>query len=89
MIELLPHAKSQLLERKISLREVEKTLKKADQVVEGSSKGIKIAQKIIKKGKKNFLYRVVFKEEKETQLIITVYRTTKIKKYFKGGRHES
>lgn len=82
-IELLLHAERQLKERNIGLKEVKESLKKPDQIVEGSSAGRKVAQKIFKKGGKKFLYRVVFKKENAKCLVITVYRTTKIEKYLK------
>jgi hypothetical protein len=77
------HAEQQLKERNINLRDVEATIKNPDQVVEGHSFGRKVAQKVICKGNKKFLYRTVFKKENEKWVIITVYRTTNLERYSK------
>lgn len=82
-IELSPHAEQQLQERNIKMEEIEEILKEPDQTVEGD-KDRKIAQKIKVVDKKKFLYRVIYKKENAKYLIITVYRTTRIKKYMRG-----
>ncbi|OGC06908.1 hypothetical protein A2526_01055 [candidate division WOR-1 bacterium RIFOXYD2_FULL_36_8] len=85
-IEFSPHAKRQLKEREINFKKVEKSLKKPDEIVNGSLHGRKIAHKIFKIKNKIFLYRIVFIKESLKYFIITVYRTTKIQKYFKGEK---
>lgn len=88
-IEFSPHAARQLGERNISIKEAEKILKHPDQIIKGRDKDREIAQKIILKNKKRFLYRVIYKKENSSCMVITAYRTTKIKKYFKEGSYES
>lgn len=80
---MLPHAESQLFERGLTLNNVKATLENPDQVICGNSKEIKIAQKICKNKGKKFLYRVVFIEQDDKYKVVTVYRTSKIKKYLK------
>lgn len=89
MIKLLPHAERQLIERSISLAEVKKVLLSPDQTIETTIKGRKIAQKILSRSKIKFLYRVVYTKEGSDYLVITAYRTTKIKKYFEEEIHEN
>jgi len=74
-----------MLERNITQREVERVLNNPDLVIESTVKGRQIAQKILIKSKRKFLYRVIFAGKDKTKLVITVYRTTKINKYQKGA----
>lgn len=83
-IVLLPHAEQQLRERKINLAEIKTIFKKPDQIIDGAYRGRKIAQKIIKRNGKKFLYRVIFKSQNLSHIVITAYRTSKIEKYTKG-----
>ena len=71
------HAEKNLKERRIKRDLVEETLKQPDEVVPGK-KGRIIYHKLV--GDK--LLRVVV----ENDLIITVYLTRKIQKYWRGGR---
>ena len=72
------HAEKNLRERRIKRDLVEETLKQPDEVVPGK-KGRIIYHKLV--GDK--LLRVVVVEN---DLIITVYLTRKIQKYWRGGR---
>ena len=80
----LDHLKLQAKERKINLKLVEETLSNPDQIVP-NLKDLKVAHKKYFDEKKNkeYLIRVVFKEEKFIRFGITVYKTSKINKYWK------
>ena len=73
-----------MLERNIDQKLVEDVLSRPDEVIDNKEKDRKIAQKIFTKDGKKFLYRVIFsKEDPNENLVITVYRTTKIDKYYR------
>jgi len=46
--------------------------------------GLKIAQKICHIDNKQYLIRAIFREKKDLIIGITVYKTSKIKKYWKN-----
>jgi hypothetical protein len=76
------HAEEQLKERKLSKSLVSKILTKPDQVLSGQ-KGRRVAQTIVTEDGVEFLVRVVYEEEGDITEVVTVYRTTKIKKYWR------
>lgn len=82
-IILTSHAERQAVERNISLREIEKTLKHPANIVKAEFGGREIAQKVFTRNKRKYLYRVIFKRQNGGVLVITMYRTTKISKYLK------
>ena len=86
MLEYHPHAERQLEERRISKAEAEKVLNKPREILDTDIPTRKIAQKIIIKAGKKFLYRVIYMIKNGNKLIITIYRTTKIKKYLRGDK---
>jgi len=83
-IVLPKHIKLQIKERNISEDLVKETLANPNQLIEGT-KGRKIAQSKYFNSLRNkeYLLRVIFKEEQNDRIGITVYRTSKIKKYWR------
>ena len=82
-IILLKHLKSQAKEREINIKFIKETILNPEQIVP-ESKGLKVAQKrYLDKRNKQFLIRIIFREEKDLRIGITVYKTSKIKKYWK------
>lgn len=85
-IILTEHAKFEAQRRQIKMEIIEKIAQKPQQVL--SSAG----NKLIFQGKyydaiekKEMLLRLVIKEEKRARKIITVYKTSKIEKYWERG----
>ena len=77
------HAIEQIKRRGLNKEKIEDILLHPDQVIE--TEGQKIFQSIvpfIPEG--NYLIRVFVNTEKEPNLIITVYKTSKISKYYEG-----
>lgn len=68
--------------RQISKGAVEKILKHPQQVVKEN--GNKVYQSIVVSGGKNYLIRIFVNAHKNPNAIITVYKTSKIKKYYEG-----
>ena len=69
-------------EREIKREDILDTLKLPGQILSGR-KGRKIAQKKIDRGGKKGLLRVIFGEKDDTKIVVTVYWTSKIKKYWR------
>jgi len=80
---LLKHARDQAKERGINIKTIEDTISNPEQIIP-DEKGMKIAQRkyLDKSKKKEYLIRVVFKEEREARIGITAYITSKVKKYW-------
>ncbi len=76
------HAKNQLVERKISVQLIEKTLIEPQQILEGKSNR-KVAHRVFKIDNQNFLLRVIFEDYGARLEVITAYLTTKIDKYWR------
>ncbi|MGB3780271.1 MAG: DUF4258 domain-containing protein [Tunicatimonas sp.] len=80
---LSKHAKEQLAIRRIDQELVWKTVEKPQQEIEEGS-GKKIYQSVVDdEGDVNYLIRVFVNVVKHPKMIITVYRTSKIQKYWK------
>ena len=75
---LLKHLKLQAKEREIDIKMIESTLTNPQQIVP-EPKGLKVAQTkyINKKENKEYLIRVIFREDKDSRIGITVYKTLK------------
>ena len=82
-IRLLKHLKEQAKEREINIKLIEETLSNPEQIVP-EIKGLKVAQKKHLIDDKQYLIRIIFKEEKDLRVGITVYKTSKIKKYWEN-----
>ena len=78
---LSKHAKEQLAIRKIDEGLVWKTVEKPQQEIEGGS-GKKIYQSVIDEENGSYLIRVFVNVAKHPKVIITVYKTSKIQKYW-------
>ena len=77
------HAKEQMEFRQISLEIVMSVLSNPQQI--HTVKGKRIYQSIINfEGEGDYLVRVFVNIEKEPYNVITVYRTSKIEKYYEG-----
>ena len=85
---LLNHLKAQAKERSIDIKFIENTILNPAQITM-DSKGLKVAQsKFFDKGQnKEYLIRVVFREDKDSRIGITVYKTSKIKKYWRQNEN--
>jgi len=46
-------------------------------------KGRKIAQKKVKRGEREGLLRIIFEEKIDTRVVVTIYWTSKIEKYWR------
>jgi len=75
-VKFTKHALDQMKARGISQDTIFKTLKEPDST-SSDNYGNAIAQKIIDK----YLFRVFYYLEKETKIVITTYKTSKIRKY--------
>lgn len=83
-IKLLKHFITQSNLRGIDINISKKILIKPDQIVDDID-GNKIAQKkyFDKELKKECMIRIVFRKEQDTLIGITVYKTSKINKYWR------
>jgi hypothetical protein len=79
------HAEEQLLKRDMNREFVMQAILSPDSiVVDEIDIGISIYQSIVVENEQTFLYRIFMNTIKNPMVIVTLYRTTKIKKY-----HES
>ena len=79
------HAEEQLIRRSLDRRLVEDVVLHPEQVLyDESDDAIRIYQSIVKEGGKVFLYRVFVNTKLQPMMIVTLYRTTKIAKYYEG-----
>jgi hypothetical protein len=77
------HAKEQMELRQVSLEVVMSILTNPQQIL--TEKGRKIYQSIINfEGEGNYLVRIFVNAEKNPNNVITIYRTSKIEKYYEG-----
>ena len=76
------HALLQMKLRQISKSMVERILENPEQIIKEN--GHKVYQSVVLINKKKYLIRIFVSYKKSPNIIITVYRTSKIKKY-----HES
>lgn len=76
------HAHEEMNRRQISIDAVWACLKKPDQIIDSQESRV-IYQSKIKSGEKYFLLRIIIEKQASPERVITVYRTSKIEKYWK------
>lgn len=81
-IEISKHALEQMALRGLSLEIVQMTLKNPKQII--TEHGKKIYQSIINFEEGDYLVRIFVNTEKNPNLVITMYKTSKINKYYEG-----
>ena len=79
------HASEQLIRRSLNRNIVEAVVLNPQQILEDENDtDITIYQSIIKEEGKLFLYRVFVNTQLLPNVIVTLYRTTKIEKYYES-----
>jgi hypothetical protein len=79
------HAEEQMLRRSITYETVLKILSNPDQIIsDNENLPTVIYQSLIKEENRLFLYRVIINKTKDPNVVITVYKTTKISKYYES-----
>ena len=79
------HADEQMVRRSLKRSVVEAVFLKPEQVLEDENdEDIKIHQSIVKEGDILFLYRVFVNTKVQPNMIVTLYKTTKIDKYYES-----
>jgi len=81
-IEFTKYAELQVQERNMSYKDILDTLKSPGQIL-SAKKGRKIAQKKLNRGGEEGLLRVIFEEKVDAKVVVTVYWTSKIEKYWR------
>ena len=81
-IQFTKYAKLQMREREIEYRDVLETVRSPGQILSGKKRR-KIAQKRLERNGQKGLLRVILKEKAKVKLVITVYWTSKIEKYWR------
>jgi len=82
--EFSKHAEEQILLRDIKQNDVLSTINNPDQIVKDENEDIRVYQSLINENSQIFLLRVFVNIYKSPKLIITVYKTTKISKYYEN-----
>ena len=79
------HAEEQLVRRSLERSVVETVVLRPDQTVEDENdENITAYQSLVKEDDTMFLYRVFLNTKVEPNVIVTLYKTTKIEKYYES-----
>ena len=79
------HAEEQMQRRNINRKDVEDVLLYPDQTLADTENiEITIYQSLLKENSQMFLLRVFVNTIKQPNVIVTLYKTTKIQKYYEG-----
>jgi len=79
------HAEEQMQRRNINRKDVEFVVSQPDQMlVDEESESVTIFQSLIKENGQMFLLRVFVNIAKLPNVIVTLYKTTKIQKYYES-----
>ena len=83
--EYSKHAEEQMLLRNIKREDVEKAIKFPDQILSDENDlYVKIYQYLLKENSQMFLLRIFVNISKSPNKIVTLYKTTKISKYYES-----
>ncbi len=78
---LTDHAKQEALRRQITLGWIKSTMAQPEQVIPGTNRRKVFQSRIVTDGK-TYLVRLVVEDWHQLPVIVTVYRTSKIEKYW-------
>ena len=79
------HAEEQLIRRSLEQDVVNDVILKPEQVIDDENdENISIYQSIVKENDTFFLYRVFVNVKAQPNVIVTLYKTTKINKYYES-----
>jgi hypothetical protein len=78
---LTDHAKQEAQRRQIPLEWIETTLTKPEQVASGTNRRKVLQSRVIAEGK-TYLIRLIVEDWHQPPIVVTVYRTSKIEKYW-------
>ncbi|OAV69378.1 hypothetical protein Barb6_01936 [Bacteroidales bacterium Barb6] len=78
------HAEEQMLRRGLDKDQVLTVIQNPDEIIADDSEEVVIFQSVIKENEQLFLLRVFINRSKQPKRIVTLYKTTKIKKYYEG-----
>ncbi|MCK9453161.1 MAG: hypothetical protein M0Q90_15810 [Bacteroidales bacterium] len=67
-------------QRRLNPDLVNETIQAPDKTIEDEN-GLIVLQKLVKENNKDYLYRVIVNVERIPPLVVTLYRTSKLKKY--------
>ena len=81
-IEFSKHALEQMKLRQIEAEDVLKIIDHPDEIL--GTKNQKIFQSVVKNIEKSYLIRIFVNTEKHPNYVITVYKTSKIDKYYEA-----
>jgi hypothetical protein len=74
------HSLEQIKLRDLDQGIIDELLDRPDQIIQHDKHSI-FYQKLVREGNKQYLYRVLVNTEKQPQMVITAYKTSKIEKY--------
>ena len=83
-IRITPHAEEQIRNRKLTREHVIQVVSEPEQIVTVSAHRY-FVQNRYEKGGKRYLLRVLVEEGGDERQVITVYPTSKVSKYWRGG----
>jgi predicted oxidoreductase len=74
------HSLEQIKLRELDQDIIDDLLDRPDQIIKRDKHSV-FFQKLVREGNKHYLYRVLVNTEKQPQMVITAYKTSKIEKY--------
>ena len=77
------HAEQQIVARKLDKQLIVNSIANPDLIREED--GLIVIMKVIMEAKKSYLLRIFIRKDKKPNLVITVYKTSKIKKYYESN----
>jgi len=77
------HAQEEIKRRAIPIKEVEKCLKKPQQIITSQDTRV-VYQSKITLDTKSYLLRIIVETKTPIQKVITVYKTSKVEKYWEN-----
>lgn len=81
-VEFTKYAELQVQERGMSHKDILDTLNSPGQLLSGKKRR-KIAQKKLNRGGEEGLLRVIFEQKVNAKVVVTIYWTSKIEKYWR------
>ena len=82
MVRFTPYAEARVRRRKLSREQVRQVAENPDQIIDEDDRRVAQSRFVDSTGRE-YILRVVYETEGEDKLVVTAYRTSKVRKYWR------
>ena len=83
LVRFTPYAETRVRRRKLSMEQVGQVAENPEQLIDEDERRVAQSRFVDPTGGREYLLRVVYEPEGDDKLVITAYKTSKVRKYWR------